>query len=112
MRGQGLLSFLCDRAGLLACQSPIDAQRVLLRFAGVPATMLDEIDLNAYLDQAETLNELQNGRLNNLLADYSRTHPHIVQRISALIEWQKSEDFNELWKNELLLDLPDTELQH
>lgn len=47
-----MADFSADRAGLLACQSPDDAARALIKLGGVPGDLFGAIDLTGFCAQA------------------------------------------------------------
>ena len=84
----------CDRAGLLTCQDPESAIRVMLRFAGTPKNLLDKVNLEELLQQNEKVATGSDGFLGRLLQDGNRTHPWIVQRIKALHSWVEAGEYD------------------
>ena len=77
----------CDRSGLLACQNEKAAISTLLRFAGAPANRLEELNIDAFLAQQETLDDAAKGPLGTLLSGMDKSHPWITQRVKALKDW-------------------------
>jgi Zn-dependent protease with chaperone function len=80
----------CDRAGLLCCQDPVAANRLMMRFAGVPASLLDRANPEAFLRQHDALEgHLQDlfSRLSHLVSTAQRSHPHVVVRAHELHAW-------------------------
>jgi Zn-dependent protease with chaperone function len=86
----------CDRAGLLACQDPNAALRVMLRFAGVPASRLDELNIAAYLEQYEVLEDASSSRIGKLFSGLYESHPWIIERVKKLKEWVDSGSYHGL----------------
>ena len=83
----------CDRAGLLTCQDPEAAIRVMLRFAGTPKNLIDKVNLEELLQQNEKVTNESNSFLGRFLQDGNRTHPWLVQRIKALNSWIESGEY-------------------
>jgi Zn-dependent protease with chaperone function len=80
----------CDRAGLLCCQDPVAANRLMMRFAGVPTSLLDRANPEAFLRQHDALEgQLQDlfSRLSHLVSTAQRSHPHVVVRAHELNAW-------------------------
>ena len=86
----------CDRAGLLACQSPEAALRVMLRFAGVPESRLDELNIQAYLEQYDVLEDANATRIGRLFSGIYESHPWIIERVKNLREWVDSGEYDAL----------------
>ena len=74
----------CDRAGLLACQDPKAAIKVMLRFAGVPSNELDDFNVEAYLKQHDTYTQEKASGTGRLFQGLDRSHPFLLERIQAL----------------------------
>ena len=86
----------CDRAGLLACQDPSAAMRLLLRFAGAPEDRLEDFNIDAYLAQYETYRQAADGRIGKMFDGLNKSHPWIITRIRSLQEWIDSGKYAEL----------------
>jgi Zn-dependent protease with chaperone function len=82
-----------DRAGLLAAQDFDPALRTQMKLAG--GAHLDEIDVDAFLEQAadyEGAGDLRDGVL-KLLNTERATHPFAVVRAAELKRWSESADY-------------------
>lgn len=98
----------CDRAGLLACQDPQAAWRVMLRFAGGPVGQVNELRPEVFLEQYKDLEGQWDDLLSSLfyvLSTAERTHPWTVVRAHELSTWIGSGSFDELlsecpWEDE------------
>lgn len=77
----------CDRAGLLACQNPAAAIKVMLRFAGVPTKELEDFNIEAYLAQYDTFTKESTSGLGRVFKGLGNTHPWIIERIQAMQSW-------------------------
>ena len=89
----------CDRAGLLACQDPDAAMRVMLRFAGAPAKYLDSIDIDTYLQQYGDHQKNTQNRFTDFLMGADRSHPWIIERIYQLREWITAGEYDSILEN-------------
>lgn len=69
----------CDRAGLLCCGDEEVAADVVLKLAVGSDRLLEELDLEAYLDQ---LDDLQDGL--GRFKEYLEDHPYLPKRVRAL----------------------------
>lgn len=85
-----------DRAGLLATQDPAAALRAHAFLAG--ATQIDELDLSAFLAQAEEYLGSQDVRdvLHKLQAMESMSHPLAVVRAAELQRWAAGSEYRQL----------------
>lgn len=83
----------CDRAGLLACQNEKSALSTLLRFAGAPTNRMEELNIDAFLEQQVDLEKAANGPLGSALSGLDKSHPWITQRVKALREWIDSGEY-------------------
>jgi Zn-dependent protease with chaperone function len=69
----------CDRAGLLVCQDENMALKALVKLALGAHKLLEQIDLDEYIDQIADLNKSY-GRFSEVFA----THPFLPKRVQAL----------------------------
>ncbi len=82
----------CDRFGLLACQDPDAALRLLAKLAGAPYAFHDAIDVEAFLAQYAELDRLDAdalGFLYRMAAETTLTHPWTVERAWTLDAWRR-----------------------
>jgi Zn-dependent protease with chaperone function len=70
----------CDRAGLLCCRDLKVGVRSFVKLAVSNQQLMDELNLDAYLDQLREGKETGLGRL----AELGRSHPYLPKRIEAL----------------------------
>lgn len=88
--------FSCDRVGLLACQDLEAAQRVMIKWSGVPSSLYPEIDMEAFLDQNREFEQLDADVMSlviKLMVGANRTHPWTVQRVAELKRWHDEGDY-------------------
>ena len=86
----------CDRAGLLCSQNPRAALRVHASLAG--AQNPDEMDVAAFLDQAEEYESSGDVRdsLIKILQISGQTHPLAAQRAAELQKWAAGPGYAEI----------------
>ena len=101
-----------DRAGLIACQDLVVAQRALLNFKLAISFEGIELDVEDYLEQAKIVQEKQELALEELpepvqkgIGHWRRSerlqseHPFILQRIKSLQEYAESETYQKLFES-------------
>lgn len=88
----------CDRAGLLCCQDPDAAFRVMMRSAGAPALYQAEFNVDAFIAQYDDLEEQQKtdliSRAFYLLSTMTRSHPWAAVRAYELKKWIDDGDYH------------------
>ncbi|MCB9760561.1 MAG: M48 family metalloprotease [Alphaproteobacteria bacterium] len=80
----------CDRAGLLVCQDPQAAFRVMMRMAGGPSVYASELRVETFLEQYQDLEGQWDDLLSSLfyiLSTMERSHPWTVVRAHELSVW-------------------------
>jgi Zn-dependent protease with chaperone function len=88
--------FSCDRVGLLACQDLDAAQRVMIKWSGVPASLYTEINMEAFLAQNTEFEQLDSDVMSlviKLLMNMDRSHPWTVQRVAELKRWHDEGEY-------------------
>ena len=83
----------CDRFGMLCVQELDPALRIHVKLAGAPYALYDQINVDAFLEQYEEFEALDQDRLSmlyKLLAQLNMTHPWLVVRAHALKRWWDS----------------------
>ncbi len=93
--------FSADRAGLLACQQPLDAMRMFLLFAGGREAG-DTINLDAFLAQAQEY-ESDSGAIDmlfKLMNVAGRTHPFNTVRAAELQRWIQAGGYDAILRGE------------
>lgn len=91
--------FSCDRAALLATQNPRVVASVLMKLAGGSPKLADKLDLDAFLAQARSYEEVSNTQLGDLLKQVKTaelTHPVPVLRAKEIDRWSSSQDYQAL----------------
>lgn len=80
----------CDRFGLLGSQAPDAALRVMVKLAGAPYVLYDQIDVDAFLAQYEDFQKLDADGLSffyRLASEAQLTHPWMVERAALARAW-------------------------
>jgi Zn-dependent protease with chaperone function len=90
--------FSADRCGLLACQNPRPALSALMKLGGGSSRFNDEMNLEAFLDQAHQYSEEKGPEgiakaIMFLLRNWHLTHPQVVHRAKELDAWAKSDEY-------------------
>ncbi|MDB5100833.1 MAG: peptidase Ste24p [Cyanobacteria bacterium RYN_339] len=88
--------YSCDRVGLLACQDLGASQRVNIKLAGIPGSLYPEINMDAYLEQADEFKNLDNDVLSwvyKMLLGTDNSHPWLVERAAELKTWVDSGEY-------------------
>jgi Zn-dependent protease with chaperone function len=92
--------FSADRAALVYCGEHQTMTNALLRLTGGPEKLTGKINLQEYAKQAEHYYQLrENSKWHKLLqgvAVLNQDHPYSAVRISELMKWSKSRDFQML----------------
>lgn len=82
--------FTADRAGLLCCQKPTVAMNTLVKMAGAPIKLYNNINIEAFIEQAKDFKSLDYDSLNKVIKFISiadESHPWTVMRAAQLLEW-------------------------
>ncbi len=88
--------FSCDRAALLATQDPRVVSSVLMKLAGGSPTLSPQLNLDAFLAQAETydiISETEMGRIFKEAQSSQLTHPLPVLRAREIQRWASSKNY-------------------
>lgn len=97
--------FTCDRAALLVLQNPRVVSSLLMKLCGGSPQLADQLNLEAFLDQARAYDDMSQDELGQLLkaAQTSQlTHPLPVLRAREIDRWGSSQDYNHLIQNHSL----------
>ncbi len=90
----------CDRAALLVTQDPHVIGRTMMKLAG--GTSASKVDYDLFLEQArEFQKNYDEKKLDKFWADIlnsGRSHPFPVWRVSEILEWVESGQYNDLMK--------------
>jgi Zn-dependent protease with chaperone function len=98
-RWSRMSEFTADRAGLLACQDPTTAAKVMMKWAGMPIRHYDDMKLDAFLGQVRRFEELDYEKLNKaikFLSIMNSTHPWTVMRAAELLRWVDSGEYQQV----------------
>ncbi|HEV7403581.1 MAG TPA: M48 family metallopeptidase [Chthoniobacteraceae bacterium] len=85
-----------DRAGLLACQDIDSALSVMVKMAGLPASLNDRVCLPDFIQQAQEFEALDFevvSKWMKMALHSTQTHPWTVLRASELLKWHQSGDY-------------------
>lgn len=91
--------FSCDRAALLATQSPRVVASVLMKLAGGSPTLASQLNLDAFLAQARAYDEISKDQIGELLKQAMTaqlTHPVPVLRAREIDRWSSSQTYQAL----------------
>jgi Zn-dependent protease with chaperone function len=92
----------CDRAATLVNRDPLVTSRTLMVIAGGAASR--KLNLDAFLRQAAEYEEWEPGfdKLSRLRVELAQTHAFPVRRVSELMKWVRSGDFDRIMKGEYI----------
>ncbi len=88
-----------DRMGLLVCQDPDAALRVMVKLSGVPAALYRSVNVEAFLAQYEEFQALDKdtaGALAKVVQSAYQDHPWTVVRAHELRRWTLSGEYERL----------------
>lgn len=91
--------FTCDRAALLVAQDPKIVASVLMKLTGGSPTLAPKLNLDAFLAQARSYDDITTTEVGELLkqAQVSQlTHPLPVLRAREIDRWASSQDYQSL----------------
>lgn len=94
--------FTCDRAALLVTQDPKIVASVLMKLAGGSPTLAPQLNLDAFLAQARSYDEISTTELGRLLKEAQTTqltHPVPVLRAREIDRWASGEAYQSLLKS-------------
>lgn len=89
--------FTADRAGLLCCQNKDAAIRALMKMAGVPINHFNDLNCNAFIEQAKEFKQLDYEAMNKVVKFISiadASHPWTVMRVAELLNWIATKEYN------------------
>jgi Zn-dependent protease with chaperone function/uncharacterized OB-fold protein len=96
----------CDRAALIATQSPEASARALAKIGGGGLRKRAEpVDLDAVCEQAAEYEKLDDSILLKgigLYQSWHKTHPYPIYRAKALLEWAKGEEYAKIVAGEYM----------
>ena len=90
----------CDRAGLLVVQNTDVATQVEMKLAG--GGDIKQMDLGEFVKQAEEYKEADGigNTLTKILNTFNQTHPFPVVRVSELITWVRSGEYDTILRGD------------
>ena len=91
--------FTCDRAALLVAQDPKIVASVLMKLTGGSPALASQLNLEAFLAQARSYDDVTSSELGALLKQAQtaqRTHPVPVLRAREIDRWASSQDYQSL----------------
>ncbi|MBD3881748.1 M48 family metallopeptidase [Phormidium tenue FACHB-886] len=91
--------FTCDRAALLVAQDPRIVASVLMKLTGGSPSLAPQLNLDAFLEQARSYENIGTDELGNLLKQAQTaqlTHPVPVLRALEIDRWASSQDYQML----------------
>lgn len=94
--------FTCDRAALLVTQDPKVVASLLMKLTGGSPTLAAKLNLDAFLAQARSYDDISNSDLGELLKQAQvapLTHPVPVIRAREIDRWAGSKTYQNLLQN-------------
>ncbi|MBD2090731.1 M48 family metallopeptidase [Microcoleus sp. FACHB-1515] len=94
--------FTCDRAALLVAQDPRVVASVLMKLSGGSPTLAPLLNLDAFLEQARSYDDVSSSELGELLKQAQTSqlsHPVPVLRAREIDRWASSQDYQTLLKS-------------
>jgi Zn-dependent protease with chaperone function len=94
--------FTCDRAALLVAQDPRIVASLLMKLCGGAPSLVHELNVDAFIDQARAYDAISNDALGEALKQIRTqglTHPVPVLRAREIDRWACSQDYYALVKS-------------
>ena len=95
-----------DRASLLVVKNPLVVLRSLMKMAGGTAAMAKELNIDAFIEQAEGYEKTQDegplGKYIAVMSNMFNTHPFPIWRAKEIIEWVYSGDYFRIMQGKYL----------
>ena len=91
--------FTCDRAALLVTQDPKVVASLLMKLTGGSPSLVSQLNLEAFLDQARSYDDVSSSQLGDLLKQAQTaalTHPVPVLRAREIDRWADSKVYQSL----------------
>ena len=91
--------FTCDRAALLATQDPQVMMSVLMKLAGGSPSLVNQLNLDAFIAQARSYEDFSKTEMGALLKQVQTaqlTHPVPVLRAKEIDRWASSQTYQSL----------------
>lgn len=98
--------FTCDRAALLVAQNPRVVASVLMKLTGGSPSLVHQLNLDAFLEQARAYNNLSDNELGKLIRQAQTaqlTHPVPVLRAKEIDRWSSSQTYEALLQKRPIL---------
>ncbi|HIK46232.1 MAG TPA: M48 family metallopeptidase [Leptolyngbyaceae cyanobacterium M65_K2018_010] len=95
--------FTCDRAALLVAQDPRIVASLLMKLSGGSPTLIQELNLEAFLEQARSYDAISEDALGDALKQLRTqglTHPVPVLRAREIDRWASSQAYYALVKSQ------------
>ncbi|KAK3036439.1 hypothetical protein RJ639_030038 [Escallonia herrerae] len=89
----------CDRAALLVAQDPKVVMSVLMKLAGGCPSMADQLNVDAFLDQARSYEKAASSPIGWYIRNAQTrqlSHPLPVLRAREIDEWSRSQDYRSI----------------
>ncbi|MEB3295708.1 MAG: M48 family metallopeptidase, partial [Synechococcales bacterium] len=99
MRWVRCAELTCDRAALLATQDPRITMSVLMKLSGGSPSLVDQLNLEAFVEQARAYDRASQDDLGSLLRQMQTaqlTHPLPVLRAREIDQWARSAAYQAL----------------
>lgn len=93
--------FTCDRAALLVAQDARVVASVLMKLTGGSPTLAQQLDLDAFLEQARSYDAASATEVGELFREFQSsqlTHPLPVLRAREIEQWSSSRDYQNVLK--------------
>ncbi|MCU0567656.1 MAG: M48 family metallopeptidase [Oculatellaceae cyanobacterium Prado106] len=93
--------FTCDRAALLVAQNPRVVSSVLMKLSGGSPTLAPQLNLDAFLAQARSYEELDTDEMGKMLKQLQTTqlsHPVPVLRAKEIDRWASTQEYQSLFQ--------------
>jgi Zn-dependent protease with chaperone function len=98
--------FTCDRAALLVAQNPRIVASVLMKLSGGSPTLASQLNLDAFLSQARSYEEISTNEVGQMLRQLQTaqlTHPVPVLRAKEIDRWAGSQEYQSLLQKRPML---------
>jgi Zn-dependent protease with chaperone function len=99
--------FTCDRAALLVAQNPRVVASVLMKLSGGSPTLAPQLNLDAFLDQARSYDDMSTNELGKMLRQMQTaqlSHPVPVLRAREIDRWASTQDYQGLLEKRAFQD--------
>lgn len=92
--------FTADRAATLVVRDPLVTSRTMMNLAG--GSTSENLNIDAFIKQAEEYEQWEDGydKAMRFFSEIAVTHPFPVWRVSEILKWVKSGDFDRIIRGE------------